>query len=79
LWSCDGLNPLIYASPVYGDGAVIAMGGFFGSSMAVKPGGQWDVIKTAPSVVRAALEKEPAWLVRHFWRIHLVRQHGRLR
>jgi hypothetical protein len=33
------------------------MGGFFGSSMAVKPGGQWDVIKTAPSVVRAALGK----------------------
>jgi len=47
LWSCDGLNPLIYTSPVYGDGAVVTMGGFFGSSMAVKPGGQGDVTKTA--------------------------------
>src|SRR5262245_30958171 len=37
LWSCDGLNPLVYTSPVYGEGLVVTMGGFFGSSMAVKP------------------------------------------
>jgi outer membrane protein assembly factor BamB len=47
LWRCDGLNELIYASPVYGDGLVVAMGGFFGSAIAVKPGGAGDVTKTA--------------------------------
>ena len=45
LWNCDGLNPLIYTSPVYGDGVVVTMGGYFGSSMAVKPGGHGDVTK----------------------------------
>lgn len=43
LWSCDGLNPLVYTSPVFAEGMVIAMGGFFGSSLAVRPGGDGDV------------------------------------
>jgi outer membrane protein assembly factor BamB len=43
LWSCDGLNPLIYTSPIYGEGLVVAMGGFFGSTVGVKPGGNGDV------------------------------------
>ena len=47
LWRCDGLNELVYCSPVYADGLVIGMGGFSGSSMAVKPGGSGDVTKTA--------------------------------
>ncbi len=47
LWTCDGLNPLIYTSPVYGEGLVVSMGGFFGSSIAVKPGGRGDVTDTA--------------------------------
>lgn len=46
LWSCDGLNPLIYTSPIYGEGVVVAMGGYFGNSLAVKPGGSGDVTKT---------------------------------
>jgi outer membrane protein assembly factor BamB len=46
LWTCDGLNPLLYASPVYGEGLVVAMGGFFGSAIAVKPGGSGDVTGT---------------------------------
>jgi outer membrane protein assembly factor BamB len=45
-WTCDGLNPLIYASPIYADGLVVAMGGFFGSAIAVKPGGKGDVTET---------------------------------
>src|SRR5262245_7789151 len=47
LWMCDGLNPLVYASPVYGEGLVVSMGGFFGSSIAVPPGGSGDVTGTA--------------------------------
>jgi len=47
LWTCDGLNPLIYGSPIYGDGMVVSMGGFFGSTIAVKPGGSGDVTGTA--------------------------------
>jgi outer membrane protein assembly factor BamB len=43
LWSCDGLNPLVYTSPVFAEGMVLAMGGFFGSSVAVRPGGAGDV------------------------------------
>jgi outer membrane protein assembly factor BamB len=46
LWRCGGLNPLIYTSAIYGDGVVVAMGGFHGTSIAVKPGGNGDVTKT---------------------------------
>lgn len=46
LWRCDGLNPLVYTSPIYGDGLLVAMGGYFGNSLAVKPGGSGDVTKT---------------------------------
>lgn len=46
LWTCDGLNPLIYASPTFGDGLVVAMGGFFGGTLFVKPGGSNDVTGT---------------------------------
>ncbi len=47
LWRCDGLNELVYSSPVYADGLVIGMGGFNGSAIAVKPGGSGDVTETA--------------------------------
>jgi len=43
LWTCDGLNPLVYTSPIYGNGLVVAMGGYFGNALAVKPGGQGNV------------------------------------
>lgn len=43
LWYCEGLNPLVYTSPIYGDGVVVAMGGFLGTTVAVKPGGKGDV------------------------------------
>ena len=46
LWHCDGLNELIYASPVAGEGVLVAMGGFFGTSLAVKTGGTGDVTAT---------------------------------
>jgi len=46
LWTCRGLNPLVYTSPLYGDGILVAMGGFGGSSLAVKPGGSGDVTDT---------------------------------
>jgi outer membrane protein assembly factor BamB len=46
LWSCGGLNPLIYTSPVYGEGVVIGMGGYGGSSIGVKAGGHGDVTAT---------------------------------
>ena len=46
LWFCNGLNPLVYASPIYGGGVVVAMGGFLGTSIAVRPGDQGDVTAT---------------------------------
>ncbi|NNE92120.1 MAG: PQQ-binding-like beta-propeller repeat protein [Verrucomicrobiales bacterium] len=47
LWRCEGLSPLVYASPVYGDGIVVAMGGYQGNSVGVKAGGAGDVTDTS--------------------------------
>jgi outer membrane protein assembly factor BamB len=46
LWRCDGLNELIYASPVAGEDVVVAMGGFSGTSIAVNAGGEGDVTQS---------------------------------
>lgn len=46
LWTCAGLNPLVYTSPLFSDGIVVGMGGFGGMSVAVKPGGTGDVTAT---------------------------------
>lgn len=46
LWSCRGLNPLIYSSTIFGEGVVVGMGGFGGSTVAVKAGGSGDVSDT---------------------------------
>jgi outer membrane protein assembly factor BamB len=46
IWTCRGLNPLVYTSPLYAQGIVVAMGGFGGMSMAVKTGGMGDVTDT---------------------------------
>lgn len=46
LWRCAGPNPLIYTSPLYGEGTIVVMGGFRGPTMAVKPGGTGDVTHT---------------------------------
>ncbi|MBG86499.1 MAG: serine/threonine protein kinase [Verrucomicrobiales bacterium] len=46
LWNCRGLNPLVYTSTVYADGIVVAMGGYYGNSLAVKAGGKGDVTET---------------------------------
>lgn len=43
LWTCAGLNPLVYTSALYADGIVVAMGGFNGMALAVKAGGNGDV------------------------------------
>ena len=46
LWSCTGLNPLVYTSPIYGEGIVVSMGGFSGTAMAVRAGGSGDVTES---------------------------------
>lgn len=46
LWTCSGLNPLIYTSPVVSDGIAVAMGGYNGKALAVKAGGNGDVTST---------------------------------
>lgn len=43
LWTCDGLTPLVYNSPLFADGLVIAMCGYGGSAVAVKAGGSGNV------------------------------------
>ncbi len=43
LWTCDGMNPLAYNSPLFADGVVVAMGGFNGAALAVRAGGSGNV------------------------------------
>lgn len=43
LWSCAGLGPLAYTSPLYADGVVVAMSGYHGPALAVKLGGTGDI------------------------------------
>jgi outer membrane protein assembly factor BamB len=43
LWRADGLNELIYASPIAGEGVVVGMGGFLGTTIAVASGAQGNV------------------------------------
>lgn len=45
-WTCEGLNPLVYTSPLYSDGIVIGMGGYSGMALAVKVGGKGDVTES---------------------------------
>ncbi len=42
-WSAKGLNPLVYTSPLQGDGIAVGMGGFGGKALAVRMGGKGDV------------------------------------
>ena len=48
LWTCAGLNPLAYTSPLYdkNEKIVVAMGGFMGMSLAVRAGGAGDVTES---------------------------------
>jgi len=43
LWTCAGLNPLVYTSPLFSEGIVVGMGGYNGSAAAVKAGGSGDI------------------------------------
>lgn len=42
VWSCQGLKPLVYTSPLYSKDVVVAMGGFHSPALAAKAG-QGDV------------------------------------
>lgn len=46
LWTCEGLNPLVYTSPMAGDGIIVAMGGYYGNTIAVRGGGDGNVTET---------------------------------
>ena len=46
IWSCRGLNPLVYTSPIYENGIIVAMGGYRGTAMGVRAGGEGDVTDT---------------------------------
>ncbi|KLU05851.1 serine/threonine protein kinase -likeprotein [Rhodopirellula islandica] len=46
LWTCGDAAPLAYASPVLSEGAIVALGGYGGASLAVTTGGRGDVTPT---------------------------------
>jgi hypothetical protein len=58
LWRSGGLNPLLYTSPMFGEGIVVGMSGYGGSSVAVRAGGDGDVhgepSRLAPAAGQAA-------------------------
>lgn len=43
IWTCRGLNPLVYTSPIHSGDTIVAMGGFGGMCFATRAGGQGDV------------------------------------
>lgn len=47
IWTSEGLNPLVYTSPLVSDGIAVAMGGFSGMAMAVQMGGKGKVTESA--------------------------------
>jgi outer membrane protein assembly factor BamB len=46
LWFSEGLNPLVYTSPIYAEGLVVAFGGFYGNHLVVRAGGNGNVTET---------------------------------
>jgi len=46
LWTCDGLGSLVYTSPMWGEGILVALGGYHRACLAVKPGGSGDVTES---------------------------------
>jgi outer membrane protein assembly factor BamB len=46
IWTCAGLNPLSYTSPIYENRVAVAMGGFGGMSIGVRAGGEGDITAT---------------------------------
>jgi outer membrane protein assembly factor BamB len=40
------LNPLVYSSPIHGDGIAVAMGGYSGEAFAVRAGGSGDITES---------------------------------
>lgn len=43
IWSSEGLNPLVYTSPIFAGEDVVTMGGFGGMALAVHAGGSGDI------------------------------------
>ncbi|MGD9723976.1 MAG: PQQ-binding-like beta-propeller repeat protein [Pirellulales bacterium] len=46
LWTCEGLGSLVYTSPMWGDGVLVALGGYHRACLAVRPGGAGDVTRS---------------------------------
>ncbi len=46
LWRAGGLGSLVYTSPMYGEGILVALGGYHRACVAVRPGGSGDVTES---------------------------------
>ncbi|MCA9434433.1 MAG: PQQ-like beta-propeller repeat protein [Candidatus Omnitrophica bacterium] len=45
-WRCGGLGDLSYANPIWGEGVLVALGGYHGPGFAVRPKGDGDQTET---------------------------------
>ena len=62
-WTCGGLNPLVYTSPLYSEGVVVGMGGYNGMALAVKTVAAWGMSRKRTGC-GAAFENEAAHRLR---------------
>jgi outer membrane protein assembly factor BamB len=46
IWTCRGLTPLVYTSPLTTPEVVVAMSGFYGAALGVRTGGKGDITET---------------------------------
>jgi outer membrane protein assembly factor BamB len=46
IWTCGGFGPLAYSSPIISSDNIVVLGGYFGGSLGLKPGGSGDITNT---------------------------------
>jgi len=76
IWQCVGLNPLVYTSPLYENGIVVAMGGFRGTAVGVRAGGMGDVTKTHRLWARPREKQRIGSGVLHKGHIYILNEDG---
>lgn len=76
LWHCDGMNPLVYTSASYGENTIVALGGFFGSVIFAKPGGEGDVTDRRLAYERRAKKHRIGSPIIHGGHVYLATTDG---
>jgi outer membrane protein assembly factor BamB len=76
LWTCHGLNPLVYTSPLHSNGIIVAMGGYSGTALATRVGTKGDVTSTHRLWTRPKEKQRIGSGVIHDGHIYIVNEPG---